>query len=237
MDGFPLSSFSSFSQLAPDLSSSDLPESIMENMVKTKDQEWLPLIEMKEELINHMKEDVIIPPSDGTSPVDRSLDDLSTRIIQFMKDFNEQRARMDKAEKKMKQVIEETQKDIQVITTFIEFLSKISNQTDKDMEPIQVQINLICKDIQNTSKMNEMKNTYLLEKNKFHKHLNIIKLLNQMNVGSTCSICLQDNVDSYFNPCGHTACSNCCTQNSDFNEHKCPLCRGYIRDIHKLYFT
>jgi len=230
MEGCPLSNFSPSSNFTG--SNYETPDSIMENMGTTRGHDWLPLLTMKEELINHMKEDITVSSSDNAL-----LDDLSTNIIQFMKDFNKQKDRMDKAEEDMKRTIEETQKDIMIITTFIEFLSKISNQTDKDMEPIQVQINLICKDIQNTSKMNEMKNTYLLEKNKFHKHLNIIKLLNQMNVGSTCSICLQDNVDSYFNPCGHTACSNCCTQNSDFNEHKCPLCRGYIRDIHKLYFT
>ena len=61
--------------------------------------------------------------------------------------------------------------------------------------------------------MKQLRDRYLLEKKKFHKYLNIIQLLNQMNVGSTCSICLQDNVDSYFNPCGHTGCQKCMSKN------------------------
>ena len=74
---------------------------------------------------------------------------------------------------------------------------------------------------------------------KFHKHLNIIKLINQMNVGSTCSICLQDNVDSYFNPCGHTACKKCLERkymtSNNINNNKCPICREYISEIRKVY--
>ena len=65
---------------------------------------------------------------------------------------------------------------------------------------------------------------------------NTEKLINQMNVGSTCSICLQDNVDSYFNPCGHTACSNCINKNSEY-DRPCPLCRKQVRSIHKLFFN
>ena len=54
-----------------------------------------------------------------------------------------------------------------------------------------------------------------------------------MNVGSTCSICLCENVTSYFNPCGHTACESCIDRNKD---NTCPLCRADIRNTHKLYF-
>ena len=79
-----------------------------------------------------------------------------------------------------------------------------------------------------------------LHSKKFHKHLNIIKLINQMNVGSTCSICFQDNVDSYFNPCGHTACSKCMSKTGEFydDDHRpCPLCRKQVMSIHKLFFA
>jgi len=206
-------------------------ENIMEEIGNISHTPWETLIIMKEELINHMKEESLaydLPFS--------KVDELSNLFIDFMKEFNNYKKSMDEAEKNMKLAIESNQKDIQIMDTFIEFLSKISNQTNKDIEPIQTQIKSVCEDIKKNSKMKEAKDNYIKEKIKFHKHLNIIKLINQMNVGSTCSICLQDNVDSYFNPCGHTACTKCMGKYTDY-DRPCPLCRKQVRSIHKLFFS
>ena len=234
MEGCPLSDFNNLTTAYNESICS--PESIMDGLGNVKGITWLPVIAMKEELINHMKEDSIaddIPFS--------KIDELSDSLIEFMKDFNGYKNSMDEAEKKMKFAIDSNQKDIEVIQTFIEFLSKIDPQISKsNTSDLQTQITNICKDITNNSNIKEMKDNYIKEKMKFHKHLNIIKLINQMNVGSTCSICLQDNVDSYFNPCGHTACSNCMSKTGEFyddNHRPCPLCRKQVISIHKLFFT
>ena len=232
MEGYPLNEFNntSFYQNYNNESTCS-PESIMDELGNVKGITWLPLIAMKEELINHMKEDSLAEDLSFSK-----IDELSDALIDFMKDFNQYKKSMDEAEKLMKLAIDSNQKDILIIDTFIEFLNKISNQTDKDIEPIQTQIKSVCEDIKNNSKIKEAKDTYIKEKMKFHKHLNIIKLINQMNVGSTCSICLQDNVDSYFNPCGHTACSKCMDKNTEY-DRPCPLCRKQVRSIHKLFFS
>ena len=233
MEGYPLNEFNntSFYQNYNNESTCS-PESIMDELGNVKGITWLPLIAMKEELINHMKEDSIaddIPFS--------KIDELSDSLIEFMKDFNGYKNSMDEAERKMKFAIDSNQKDIEVIQTFIDFLSKIDPQiTESNTSDLQTQITNICKDIINNSNIKEMKDNYIKEKMKFHKHLNIIKLINQMNVGSTCSICLQDNVDSYFNPCGHTACSKCMEKYTEY-DRPCPLCRKQVRSIHKLFFT
>ena len=133
---------------------------IMEQMGNIAEVPWLPLITMKEELISHMKESIVIE-----EPVNDDLNELSASIIQFMKDLQFQRSKMNEAEKKMKQVIQDTQKDIEVITTFIEFLSKVSRQTDKDMEPLQSQIKTISADIENNSKM-EPETIRIIDRNK-----------------------------------------------------------------------
>lgn len=226
MEGYPLNEFNNYPN---NLTYNN--DSIMDELGNVKGISWLPLISMKEELINHMKED-----STADDVSFSKIDELSDLLIDFMKDFNEYKKSMDDAEKQMKLAIESNNKDIQIIDTFIEFLNKISGQTDKNIEPIQSQIKAVCEDIKKNSKMKEAKDIYIKEKMKFHKHLNIIKLINQMNVGSTCSICLQDNVDSYFNPCGHTACSNCINKNSEY-DRPCPLCRKSVHSIHKLFFT
>jgi len=234
MEGCPLSDFNNLTTAYNENICS--PESIMDGLGNVKGITWLPVIAMKEELINHMKEDSI------TDDISFSkVDELSDSLIEFMKDFNGYKNSMDEAEKKMKFAIDSNQKDIEVIQTFIEFLSKIDPQISKsNTSDLQTQITNICKDITNNSNIKEMKDNYIKEKMKFHKHLNIIKLINQMNVGSTCSICLQDNVDSYFNPCGHTACSNCMSKTGEFyddNHIPCPLCRKQVISIHKLFFT
>ena len=234
MEGCPLDDFD---KLTPDYNESTCsPESIMDELGNVKGITWLPLIAMKEELINHMKEDSIaddIPFS--------KIDELSDSLIEFMKDFNGYKNSMDEAERKMKFAIDSNQKDIEVIQTFIDFLSKIDPQiTESNTSDLQTQITNICNDIINNSNIKEMKDNYIKEKMKFHKHLNIIKLINQMNVGSTCSICFQDNVDSYFNPCGHTACSKCMSKTGEFydDDHRpCPLCRKQVISIHKLFFA
>ena len=92
--------------------------------------------------------------------------------------------------------------------------------------------------IKNDDKLKQIKETYMLEYKRFHKYINILKLFNQMNVGTTCSICLEENVDSYFNPCGHTACAKCCekTLKMTYNDDDaCPLCRKPIQTVKKLY--
>ena len=229
MEGYPLTGYDNMTSSYNESLCS--PETIMDSIGNSNSISFTPLISMKEELINHMKEDSLADDLSFSK-----IDELSDSLIDFMKDFNEYKKSMDEAEKLMKLAIESNQKDIQIIETFIEFLSKISNQTDKNIEPIQTQIKSVCEDIKKTSKMKEVKDNYIKEKIKFHKHLNIIKLINQMNVGSTCSICLQDNVDSYFNPCGHTACSTCIRKSIE-HERPCPLCRKQVHSIHKLFFT
>ena len=211
-------------------------ETIMEDMGNVKGTTWLPIITMKENLINHMKDD-FNNDIKLDEEEEKYLDGTSNLIIQFMERFKKQQTKMDESEVRMNKVIQENQKDIEILTTFIDFLSKINEKCDQDISPIQSDILKISNKMMSSNDMKKTRDTYILEKKKFHKYLNIIGLLNQMNVGSTCSICLQDNVDSYFNPCGHTACSTCCKKNSDYNDNNCPLCRKDIRSVHKLYFT
>ena len=205
---------------------------IMDEIGNIKNTPWSHLIDMKEELITHMKDSI-----DIEEPINESINTLSNSLIQFMKDFKEQRDKMDNIEIKMKQVLEDTQKDIEIMNTFIDFLNNLSSKTDKDIKSLQAEINSICDNIKQDNKINDIKKEYIIEKQKFHQHVNLIRLLNQLNVGSTCSICLQDNVNCYFDPCGHTACSKCCEKNKQYNYDNCPLCRKKIININKLYFT
>ena len=231
MEGYPLTEFSDYDNVT-----CSSTYSLMESMGNVQGVTWLPIITMKEELINHMKDDI-----SNDIKLDEEeetyLDGTSNLIIKFMERFREQHKLMNNAEGDMKRIIRENQKDIEILSTFVNFLSKINEKCNQDTSELQKDILKISNEMKSSNEMKETRDTYILEKKKFHKYLNLIGLLNQMNVGSTCSICLQDNVDSYFNPCGHTSCSKCCKRNRDFNGDNCPLCRKDIRSIHKLYFT
>ena len=231
MEGYPLSEYSDYDNVT---CSSTHP--LMDPMGNIKGTTWLPIITMKEELINLMKDDI----SNDIKLVEEDeeyINHTSNHIINFMERFRKQQTIMDKAESDMKTVLKENQKDIEILSTFVNFLSVINNKCNKGTGDLQVEVLKISNEIKEGSKMKDTREQYLLEKNKFRRYLSMIQLLNQMNVGSTCSVCLQDNVNSYFNPCGHTACANCCEKNSAMNDNNCPLCRTYIQHVHKLYFT
>ena len=82
-------------------------ENIMEDIGNISHTPWETLIIMKEELINHMKDENLaydLPFS--------KVDELSNLFIDFMKEFNNYKKSMDEAEKNMKLAIESNQKDI-----------------------------------------------------------------------------------------------------------------------------
>ena len=64
--------------------------------------------------------------------------------------------------------------------------------------------------------------------------------INGYNTSAICPICITNKIDSYCNPCGHTACRKCLDKSSNIvnniNHNKCPICRDHVMDIRKLYF-
>ena len=213
------------------------PESVMSNIETLKEKEWLPIITMKEELINQLKDNSFIRNKDTEDSDDLDdLDEFSNSFIKFMKDFKQSQQLFKVAEDEMVKAIKENEKDIDTLTTFINFLDKLSHTTNKDTKELQNQIKTMCNEIKDTSILQQAKEKYSKHKRNYNKYLNIIRLINQTNVGSTCSICLGDNVNCYFNPCGHTACQKC-TDKLAVHDNICPLCRKHITTTGKLYFT
>ena len=240
MEGFPLSNFSDFNYSNDNLSTNNLSTNNLSIMNQSNMQvvSWLPIITMKEELINHMKDTqtdhIILDESEETY-----LDNVSNTLIEFMKKFRSQLLTMNEAEKKMKECMNKTNKDMDQLSSFIRFMETMNRyeKCSDHTEVIEKELLTMSNEIKQDNTLKQVKESYILENKKFHRYLNIIKLFNQMNVGTTCSICLEENVDSYFNPCGHTACAKCCekTLKMNHNDDICPLCRKFIQSIHKLY--
>ena len=56
-----------------------------------------------------------------------------------------------------------------------------------------------------------------------------------------CKICLQEEVQMVFIPCGHTVtcedCAECLTDKKPQNQRKCPVCRKNIEGKVKIFFA
>ena len=53
----------------------------------------------------------------------------------------------------------------------------------------------------------------------------------------TCPICMTNEVDTFFVPCGHTVCKDCVSGRYCNSNKFCHMCRVSIREIRKLYYS
>ena len=101
MEGCPIHDYaniSSYSNFNNDITCS--PESIMQGLGNSTVIPWLPMITMKEELINHMKDEVVTIKLEDEE--ENYLEGLSNRIITFIDILKTQQSKMDEAEKESK---------------------------------------------------------------------------------------------------------------------------------------
>ena len=101
-------------------------------------------------------------------------------------------------------------------------------------------MNELSEKILDSNKLKEIKEKYVNKRKELNSHLYLIQNINKHNIVSICPICLENKIDTYCNPCGHTACSKCFEKsemmNNNLNANKCPICREYINELRKLYF-
>ena len=125
------------------------------------------------------------------------LNQVSDTFIEFMKRFEIQKERLNQAETEMKDKIKETKQNIHTLETFINFLQTLTLDRDQT-EPIVSQLIQVTQSLEMKQSIDQAKQRFIQQKRLFSKNLSIVKLINQMNTGSTCSICLCDNVSVYF---------------------------------------
>jgi hypothetical protein len=54
------------------------------------------------------------------------------------------------------------------------------------------------------------------------------------NIANKCKICIENDINCVFNPCGHTSCESCF---NSLNNNKCHICRQYIINKIKLFIS
>ena len=117
-----------------------------------------------------------------------------------------------------------------------------SKYSDLEISSLNKNMITISEKIRTNSKCEELKKEYQKQSYlmKYYLH-HFVKKINGANLGSTCSLCLQRQVDTFMNPCGHTGCSECIQmlKDSGGNEYttNCFMCRKVVTKFQKIYFT
>ncbi len=203
-------------------------------------------MDIKQELLQSMEIpvniDTLTSSISGELTKHRELIKKSTDVIkETMKSFQEQQDKVLSLEKKYKDNIEQTSRDIEIIETFTHFIMKTREKyIDVDIKSLEEKIVETCQEIRDKNRCEELKQTYQKELFIFNEYIQkFIKLINNGNMGTTCSLCLQKTVDTYLDPCGHTGCQDCINKlkQYDTDNYNCHICRKEINSFRPLFFS
>ena len=159
----------------------------------------------------------------------------------FMKYFDLKQKELLKIEKKFFEEIKKNKEDVKQINQLIEYFGILKDKYDDSEENQETHNNMLkfANNILNNSKIESVKEEFIIRKREMLQYLDIIKYLNKTNVGNTCSLCLTNNVNFYFNPCGHTCCEECLNKMGiqlRLQDTQCVFCRKNIYETKKLYY-
>ena len=210
--------------------------------------------EIKSYLLKYLKNDIeelnLIIKDDGTSEIikidDNKKNDndeyigktLIEEFDNFMKYFKLKSDKLYEMEMKLKNEIEKNKEDIKQIDSLIEYYNTLKNKYEDNSETIN-SMETLAENIKKNSQINSTKEEYVIRKKEMMQYLDVIKYLNKCNLGNTCSLCLTNNVNVYYNPCGHTLCDGCHQKIVDKKQSdniSCVYCRKSIYDVRKLYY-
>ena len=198
-------------------------------------------IKIRDNLLNILNNKEILPIDDPEFK-DEEIDDIISKIKGFGENFISLQNDLDKAQKDYEEYIKYTKENIQKINSSIEFIKNCNKEYESDEKVKTIIDSLVeyIKVVDENDKLKEYKELYIQKRKLFNKHLYLINTINNWNITAICPICITDKIDSYCNPCGHTACRKCLDKSSNIvnnvNHNKCPICREHIMDIRKLYF-
>ena len=230
-DDEPLDMFSSMNNIGNNITE---PVCIANNLTEEP-------IQIRDNLLNILNNKEILPIDDPEFK-DEEIDDIVSKIKGFGENFISLQKDLDIAYQKYEEASKTTQENIQKINNSIQLIKTCSKEYDSDSNTKSIIDSLkdYIKTIDENDKLSVVKKEYIQKRKLLNKHIHLINSINSWNTSAICPICITDKIDSYCNPCGHTACRKCLDKNSNIvnnvNHNKCPICREHIMDIRKLYF-
>jgi hypothetical protein len=169
------------------------------------------------------------------------LQETNETLKKGMDAFAKEQDKLLDLEMKYKESIKKTSSDIEVIETFINFIATTNSKyPNVNFKEIETNIKDVCQEIKEKNESIQLKQDYM--KQLFITTLytqKLIKHANLMNVGYTCSLCLQAPVTTYINPCGHTGCEDCIKKLQSYGSgnYNCHICRKEVTSFQKVYFS
>ena len=149
-------------------------------------------------------------------------DKIIRELEEIFKDFENIQNDTKNSAEEYEKSLKELKCDIEKLNDFQDFRSsKNFKNEQKLIEPVVKNIEEICKNMLDGNRHDEIKDKHNKKMIilKLYMH-GFIKTINKGNTGTTCNICMTNNIDSYVNPCGHTGCSKCLEKLEDY-EMKC----------------
>jgi hypothetical protein len=168
------------------------------------------------------------------------IDSIVTKIESFAEEFKILQEELDVLHNEY--VIEngETKMNVGKINSSIKYMLNMEQnyEIDENLADIFEKMNDYSKKIQENDKLIETKSKYVEKRKELNSYLYFIRKINKWNTSAICPICITDSIDSYCNPCGHTACRKCLDRHGESGTGtvKCPICRDNIMEIRKLFF-
>ena len=230
-DDEPLDMFSSMNNIGNNITE---PVCIANNLTDEP-------IQIRENLLNILNNKEILPINDPDFK-DEEIDDIVSKLKGFSENFISLQKDLDDAQEKYEESSKTTQINIQKINNSIQLIETCSKEYDNDSSTKDIIDSLkeYIKSIGDNDKLSISKEKYIQKRKLLNRHLYLMNKINNWNTSTICPICITDKVDSYCNPCGHTACRKCLDKTSNIinnvNHNKCPIYREHIMDIRKLYF-
>ena len=168
---------------------------------------------------------------DNNEYKNEEIDTIIKQIESFQPKFIKLQDELDELHIDYNKEINNTKKNISKIETLIKFMKQMEEdyKIDDSIKDIVTKLNEYSKQILENNKLKITKDKYITKRKELNSYLYFIQKLNKWNICSICPICITNKIDSYCNPCGHTACKKCLerkpTTSNNLNSNKCPICR------------
>jgi len=209
------------------------------------DNKYNELLLIKKDLLKYINHDTgelneeLEVEDDKKEDIDDSTNTLNSALVDFYKEFLVKQTLLIDTEKALRKEIEKFKKDIKLIDSMLEQLQELSMDYFENKEIVD-NILVLGKTIQKKTNIKKIKEEYVKCRKDMNIYLDIIRNINGLNLGSTCSMCMNSNVDVYFSGCGHTSCQECADRLVEYDggihTAKCSYCRKHIDKLNKLYY-
>jgi len=198
------------------------------------------IIKIKNGIINILNNNDDIFEENGSGVTeDDEIKLLIDDYDKFYENYKKEQSKYFEYEKNLNMEINNSKNNIKKLDMIVSFMKEFDGDVCPDglTENIIENMKVLSKNIEENSKILNIRKEYINSRKIINKYLSFIKKMNKMNTANLCPLCLTNAVNIYLNPCGHTCCDDCYEKIETNHEKKCFLCRSKIMYKNPLYFS